>query len=146
MARPESRFCPERVDTLTARCEMFEESTRILLQCWQQESVATKQPHYEIPYPYETGVRGYPARKSIESAGAPGELGPDGAIRRVSVVPSPYSDPYPRIHLGRDEQEFTDKLLRYDYEMWVQHYSTFYDGIPKFDIQAAALPAYILAR
>ena len=179
--------------------EMFEESTRILLQCWQQESVATKQPHYEIPYPYETGVRGYPARKSIESAGAPGELGPDGAIHRVSVVPSPYSDPYPRvfvpmsgsaasvpflaqhgfrptyftaletlvnfatlyveegrasgmdyplgarqniarwIHLGRDEQEFTDKLLRYDYEMWVQHYSTFYDGIPKFDTQAATL-------
>ncbi len=44
-----------------------------------------------------------------------------------------------KIHLGRDEQEFTDKLLRYDYEMWVQHYSTFYDGIPKFDTQAATL-------
>jgi len=37
------------------------------------------------------------------------------------------------IHLGRNEAEFTGRLLRYDYEMWVQHYSKFYDGIPKFD-------------
>jgi len=42
--------------------ELFEERTRILLQCWQQESVAIKESHYEIPYPYETGIQGYPAR------------------------------------------------------------------------------------
>ncbi len=73
--------------------EIFEERTLMLMQCWMQESVAARQPHYEIPYPYETGVRGYPAWKSAETAGAPGEVGPDGSIRRVSVVPSPYTRP-----------------------------------------------------
>ncbi len=77
--------------------EMFEESTCILLQCWQQESVATKQPHYEIRYPYETGVIDYPGHESIETVGASGELGPDGTIRRVSIVPSPCSNPYPQM-------------------------------------------------
>ncbi len=172
--------------------EMFEERVNMLIECWTQESVASKQPHYEIPYPYETGVAGYPARESIQTAGAPGELGPDGNIRRVSVVPSTYTKPYPPVfvpmsgsaasipflarngfrpvyftplqsliefanlyveegraagidyalgerqciarwvHLG-DEKEFRDKLRRYDEEMYYQHYSTFYDKLPRSD-------------
>ena len=172
--------------------EIFEERTLMLMQCWMQESVAAKQPHYEIPYPYETGVRGYPAWKSAETAGAPGEVGPDGSIRRVSVVPSPYTKPYPPvfvamsgsassipflarhglrptyftnlenvlqfaklyveegravglpyamgerqnlvrwIHVGRNEQEFRDKLLRYDYEMYANFYTAFFPKLPHF--------------
>ena len=59
----------------------------MLMQCWTQESVESKQPHYEIPYPYETGVRGYPAWKSAATAGAPGEVGPDGNGSRAQVDP-----------------------------------------------------------
>ncbi len=172
--------------------EIFEERTLMLLQCWTQESVAIKQPHYEIPYPYDTGVRGYPAWKSAQTAGAPGEVGPDGSIRRVSVVPPPYTKPHPPvfvamsgsassipflahhgfrptyftnldnvlqfarlyvdearaaglpvtlgerqnivrwIHVGRNEQEFRDKLLRYDYEMYANFYTAFFPKLPHF--------------
>jgi alkanesulfonate monooxygenase SsuD/methylene tetrahydromethanopterin reductase-like flavin-dependent oxidoreductase (luciferase family) len=172
--------------------EIFEERTLMLMQCWMQESVAAKQPHYEIPYPYETGVRGYPAWRSASTAGAPGEVGPDGSIRRVSVVPSPHTRPYPPvfvamsgsassipflarhgfrptyftslenveqfarlyvdegraaglpyalgerqnlvrwIHVGRSDQEFRDKLLRYDYEMYANFYTAFFPKLPHF--------------
>jgi alkanesulfonate monooxygenase SsuD/methylene tetrahydromethanopterin reductase-like flavin-dependent oxidoreductase (luciferase family) len=172
--------------------EIFEERTLMLMQCWMQESVAARQPHYEIPYPYETGVRGYPAWKSASTAGAAGEVGPDGSIKRVSVVPSPYTRPYPPvfvamsgsassipflarhgfrptyftnlenvlqfarlyveegraaglqyamgerqnivrwIHTGRNEQEFRNKLLRYDYEMYANFYTAFFPKLPHF--------------
>lgn len=164
----------------------------MLLQCWMQESVEANEPHYQIPYPHDTGVRGYPAWKSAETAGAPGEVGPDGSIRRVSVVPAPYTRPYPPvfvamsgsagsipflarhgfrptyftgldtlvqfarlyvdearaaglpfavgerqnivrwIHVGRNEQEFRDKLLRYDYEMYANFYTAFFPKLPHF--------------
>jgi alkanesulfonate monooxygenase SsuD/methylene tetrahydromethanopterin reductase-like flavin-dependent oxidoreductase (luciferase family) len=179
--------------------EIFEERTLMLMQCWMQESVESRQPHYEIPYPYETGVRGYPAWKSAQTAGAPGEVGPDGSIRRVSVVPSPYTRPYPPvfvamsgsassipflarhgfrptyftslenvqqfarlyvdegraaglpyvlgerqnlvrwIHVGRNEQEFRDKLLRYDYEMYANFYTAFFPKLPHFPDTDATL-------
>jgi alkanesulfonate monooxygenase SsuD/methylene tetrahydromethanopterin reductase-like flavin-dependent oxidoreductase (luciferase family) len=172
--------------------EIFEERTLMLMQCWMEESVAARQPHYEIPYPYETGVRGYPAWRSASTAGASGEVGPDGSIKRVSVVPSPYTRPYPPvfvamsgsassipflarhgfrptyftnlenvlqfarlyveegraaglqyamgerqnivrwIHVGRNEKEFRDKLLRYDYEMYANFYTAFFPKLPHF--------------
>ena len=179
--------------------EIFEERTLMLMQCWTQESVESRQPHYEIPYPYETGVRGYPAWKSAATAGAPGEVGPDGSIKRVSVVPSPYTRPYPPvfvamsgssssipflarhgfrptyftsleniqqfarlyvdegraaglpyvlgerqnlvrwIHVGRNEQEFRDKLMRYDYEMYANFYTAFFPKLPHFEDADATL-------
>jgi alkanesulfonate monooxygenase SsuD/methylene tetrahydromethanopterin reductase-like flavin-dependent oxidoreductase (luciferase family) len=179
--------------------EIFEERTLLLLKCWAEDSVEAKQPHYEIPYPYETGVRGYPAWKSAQSAGAPGEVGPDGTIRRVSVVPSTYTRPHPPvfvamsgsassipflarhgfrptyftsldnvlqlarlyvdearaaglpftlgerqnivrwIHVGRDEQEFRNKLLHYDYEMYVNFYTAFFSKLPQFTDQDSTL-------
>jgi len=179
--------------------EIFEERTLLLLKCWAEDSVEAKQPHYEIPYPYETGVRGYPAWKSAQSAGAPGEVGPDGTIKRVSVVPRPYTRPHPPvfvamsgsassipflarhgfrptyftnldnvvqfarlyvdearaaglpfalgerqnivrwIHVGRNEQEFRDKLMRYDYEMYANFYTAFFPKLPHFEDADATL-------
>jgi alkanesulfonate monooxygenase SsuD/methylene tetrahydromethanopterin reductase-like flavin-dependent oxidoreductase (luciferase family) len=77
--------------------KLFEERVELLLACWTQESVAMKTSTYEIPYPYETGTPDYPARDSIKDAGAPGELGPDGNIKRVCVVPSVYTKPHPPV-------------------------------------------------
>lgn len=77
--------------------KIFEERVAMLLECWQQESVALKEAHYEIPYPSDTGVVGYPARDSIHKAGAHGEIDENGVIRRLCVVPAPYSKPYPPI-------------------------------------------------
>jgi alkanesulfonate monooxygenase SsuD/methylene tetrahydromethanopterin reductase-like flavin-dependent oxidoreductase (luciferase family) len=179
--------------------ELFEERTLMLLKCWAQDSVEDNQPHYQIPYPYETGVRGYPAWKSAQTAGGAGEVGPDGTIRRVSVVPSTYTRPHPPvfvamsgsaasipflarhgfrptyftsldnvlqfarlyvdearaaghpfalgerqnivrwIHVGRDEREFRDRLLRYDYEMYVNFYTAFFSKLPQFTDQESTL-------
>ena len=161
--------------------------------CWAEDAVEIRQPNYEIPYPYETGVRGYPAWRSAATAGAPGEVGADGEIRRVSVVPRPYTRPHPPvfvamsgsassipflarngfrptyftgldnvlqfartyvdearaaglpfalgerqnivrwIHVGRTEQEFRDKLLKYDYEMYANFYTAFFPKLPHFE-------------
>lgn len=179
--------------------EMFEERTRMLLQCWTQESVEVKGAHYQIPYPYDTGVRGYPAWPSAQTAGAPGEIGADGSVRRVSVVPRPYTKPYPPVfvavsgsassipflarngfrptyftgldqlvqfaklyfeeatgaglpfaygerqnivrwvHFGRDEQEYLDKMRRYDFEMYKHFYTAFYPKLPHFENDEATL-------
>ncbi len=165
--------------------EIFEERVGMLMECWTQESINFKHDTYEAPYPHETGVVDYPARKSIETAGGHGELGPDGSIQRHVVVPSLYSDPHPPlfapmsgsaasipflakngirpvyfsplavlrgfaedyvevgrsvgkeyalgerqciarwVHLG-DENEFLNKIVNYDVEMYEQHYQTFY--------------------
>ncbi|HLK87047.1 MAG TPA: LLM class flavin-dependent oxidoreductase [Candidatus Binataceae bacterium] len=172
---------------------LFEERTLMLLKCWADDAVEARQASYEIPYPYETGVRGYPAWRSAATAGAPGEVGSSGEIRRVSVVPRPYTRPHPPvfvamsgsassipflarhgfrptyftgldnvlqfarsyvdearaaglpfalgerqnivrwIHVGRTEQEFRDKLFKYDYEMYANFYTAFFPKLPHFE-------------
>jgi len=179
--------------------ELFEERTLMLLKCWTQESVEVNEPHYQIPYPYESGVRGYPAWKSALTAGAPGEVDPDGSIRRVSVVPRPYTKPYPPIfaplsgsadsipflarhgfrptyftsldsllklarlyveeaqaaglpftlgerqniarwiHVGGNKQEFRNRLLRYDYEMYANFYTAFFSKLPNYQDENATI-------
>lgn len=80
--------------------ELFEERTLLLLKCWAEDSLEARTPRYQIPYPHETGVRGYPAWRSAQTAGTPGEVGPDGTIRRVSVVPRPFSKPHPPVFVA----------------------------------------------
>jgi len=175
--------------------EIFEERVRMLLECWAEESISFKHETYEAPYPHDTGIVDYPARKSIETAGAHGELGPDGTIRRHCVVPSTYTKPHPPlfapmsgsaasipflakngirpiyfsplavlrgfaedyvevgrsvgvdyalgerqcmarwVHLG-EKQEFLDKIVKYDVEMYEQHYQTFYPKMQFGDREA----------
>ena len=77
--------------------EIFEERMMMLLKCWTEDAVEVKGSYYQIPYPHGTGVKGYPAWRSARAAGAPGEIGADGAVRKVSVVPKPYQSPHPPV-------------------------------------------------
>jgi hypothetical protein len=43
------------------------------------------------------------------------------------------------IHVGRNEQEFRDKLMRYDYEMYVNFYTAFFSKLPQFEDADATL-------
>jgi alkanesulfonate monooxygenase SsuD/methylene tetrahydromethanopterin reductase-like flavin-dependent oxidoreductase (luciferase family) len=79
--------------------KIFEERVKMLIDCWTQESVSLDQPHYQAPYPHDTGVVGYPARDCIYKAGAHGEIDSDGNIQRLCVVPSPYTKPHPPIFM-----------------------------------------------
>ncbi|MGI9557141.1 MAG: LLM class flavin-dependent oxidoreductase [Solirubrobacterales bacterium] len=75
---------------------VFEERVEMLLECWKEDSLVLDGEYYQAPYPLEEGIE-YPAWESAKNAGAEGEIGEDGRVHRVSVVPKPYQDPHPPI-------------------------------------------------
>ena len=80
--------------------QIFEEKMDIVLQCWTQEAVSYDGKFFKIPYPYETGVEGYPAYELARKSGALGEIGPNNEVRKVSVVPAPYTQPHPPVFVA----------------------------------------------
>ncbi|MFT7474843.1 MAG: alkanesulfonate monooxygenase SsuD [Verrucomicrobiales bacterium] len=86
---------------------VFEEKVDMLLRCWTEESVEFRGETYEAPFPYDTGVENYPAAEIAKHAGAPGEIDADGAVRRVSVVPKPYTDPHPPLFIATSKSPET---------------------------------------
>jgi len=79
---------------------IFEEQVDMVLSAWTNDSMDYKSDLWEIPYPYDTGIRGWPMAHWTAELGAPGEIGPDGAVRRVSVVPAPYTSPHPPVFVA----------------------------------------------
>src|SRR5271154_548012 len=82
--------------------KLFEEGIEIVQKAWTQESIEHNSDVWQIPYPYETGVTDWPLAKTGVTArfGAPGEVDADGNIRRVSVVPAPYTVPHPPVFVA----------------------------------------------
>ena len=76
--------------------EIFEERAEMLLKFWTEESSQIDGDYYKIPYPYKDGID-YPAWKSARDAGTHGEVGEDGRVHKVSVVPKPYQSPHPPV-------------------------------------------------
>jgi alkanesulfonate monooxygenase SsuD/methylene tetrahydromethanopterin reductase-like flavin-dependent oxidoreductase (luciferase family) len=85
--------------------DIFEERVDMVLDCWTQKSVKLDGNYYKAPYPSDTGVRGYPAWKISRDAGTEGEVDETGAIRRVSVVPSPYQQPHPPVFVATSKSD-----------------------------------------
>lgn len=78
--------------------EVFEEVFQIMKRCWTEETVRFKGKYYEIPAPFEEGIRRWPVAENwTRKYGAPGEVGADGEVRAISVVPRPYTLPHPEI-------------------------------------------------
>jgi len=77
--------------------KVFEEIYHILKLAWTQDSVSYKGDYYEVPFPFEQGIRRWPPREWTQKYGAPGELGPEGEIRKICVVPKPYQQPHPPV-------------------------------------------------
>ena len=76
--------------------DIFEERVEMVLDFWTEEGSRKKGNYYQVPYPFEEGVTGYPAAPTASEAGVEGEVGEDGSIQRVAVLPKPYQKPYPR--------------------------------------------------
>jgi len=79
--------------------EVFGEILKIMKMCWTQDTVRYRSEilgGYSIPHPFE-GIAHWPPREWTREFGAPGEVDPDGVIRRVSVVPRPYQKPHPKL-------------------------------------------------
>ncbi len=81
---------------------IFEEQVEIVLKAWTQDSIEHSGPTWQIPYPYETGVEDWPLAKfgTTGRFGAPGEVDEQGNVRRVSVVPAPYTRPHPQVFVA----------------------------------------------
>lgn len=78
--------------------ELFQENFKIMKMAWANELLQYKGPHYEVPYPYDTGVPNWPPADTITRPyGVPGEVDENGTIRGVSVVPKPYTRPHPQL-------------------------------------------------
>lgn len=80
--------------------QVFEEQMDIVRKCWTEDSVTYNGKFFKIPYPYDTGVQGYPAYELARKSGTPGEVGPHNEIRAISVVPAPYQRPHPPVFMA----------------------------------------------
>ncbi|WP_226381074.1 LLM class flavin-dependent oxidoreductase [Pseudonocardia oceani] len=75
--------------------ELFEEVYRILKLAWKEESFSYEGKFYSFPYP--PGGTNWPAADYIRRFGADGEIGDDGLLHKISVVPKPYQKPHPKL-------------------------------------------------
>jgi len=82
-----------------ANRRIFEEQIDIVLRAWRDESIEHDSHLWQIPYPHATGIdwlmSGVTARM-----GARGEVDDAGRVRRVSVVPAPYTRPHPPVFVA----------------------------------------------
>jgi alkanesulfonate monooxygenase SsuD/methylene tetrahydromethanopterin reductase-like flavin-dependent oxidoreductase (luciferase family) len=79
---------------------MFEEQVDLVTKAWTSDSLDYNGEFWKVPFPYDTGVEDYPAAPSAARFGAHGEVGENGEIRRVAVVPSPYQKPHPPVFVA----------------------------------------------
>lgn len=81
---------------------IFEEEVEIVLKAWTEASIEYQGTAWQIPYPYDRGVDDWPLAKAGVTGrfGAPGEVDEEGNVRRVSVVPAPYTRPHPPVFVA----------------------------------------------
>jgi len=77
--------------------DVFEEMFHIIKMAWTEESISYKGKYYEIPTPYNEGIRNWPVGKTWTKELGPGEVDDEGSVQRICVVPKPYTLPYPEI-------------------------------------------------
>ena len=70
----------------------------MVLDAWTQESIDHDTPLWQVPFPHDEGTR-WPMY-STAKLGAPGEMPDATHVRRVSVVPAPYTKPHPPVFVA----------------------------------------------
>lgn len=96
-APPLSRTDP-RVDDINRK--LLQEHFRIMQEAWTSDLLQYRSPHFEAPYPFEPGIEGWGPVEVTREAGVPGEVDDEGRIVGVSVVPSPFTKPHPRVFMA----------------------------------------------
>lgn len=74
---------------------VYEETLKVIRKAWTEETVTYNGEYYQIPYPYEEGIRRWPAAEWTRQYGAPGEVDENGVVRKICVIPEPYQKPHP---------------------------------------------------
>lgn len=100
--------------------EVFEEVYRIMKLAWTEDAFSYKGKFYQVPAPYDEGIRGWPVAASWTALyGAPGELDADGVVRKICVVPKPYTQPHPPLWQAFSASaETIDWCAREDILLW----------------------------
>jgi alkanesulfonate monooxygenase SsuD/methylene tetrahydromethanopterin reductase-like flavin-dependent oxidoreductase (luciferase family) len=75
--------------------ELFEECYQILKLAWKEEAFSYDGKFYQFPYPHPASP--WPAGDYTRRFGADGEMGDDGLLHKISVVPKPYQKPHPKM-------------------------------------------------
>jgi alkanesulfonate monooxygenase SsuD/methylene tetrahydromethanopterin reductase-like flavin-dependent oxidoreductase (luciferase family) len=74
---------------------VHEEYIDLIYKAWDEDLLQYKGEFYQVPFPYEEGISGWPAADWTRRFGAPGEIDEQGIIRGISVIPRPYQQPHP---------------------------------------------------
>jgi len=74
---------------------VHEEYIDLIYKAWDQDLLQYKGEFYQVPFPFEEGISGWPAAEWTRRFGAPGEIDEQGIIRGISVIPKPYQQPHP---------------------------------------------------
>jgi len=82
-----------------ANRDVFEQQLDMVIRAWTEESIESKDRPWQIPYPYDKGINDWPlALEGVtERLGAHGEVDANRTVRRISVVPAPYTKPHPPV-------------------------------------------------
>ena len=83
---------------------VFEEQVDLVLAAWSQESLEWN-GRWQIPFPYDEGIDW--TMTATKELGAHGEMDEGNRIRRVSVVPSLYTDPRPPVFVSSNASQET---------------------------------------
>jgi alkanesulfonate monooxygenase SsuD/methylene tetrahydromethanopterin reductase-like flavin-dependent oxidoreductase (luciferase family) len=75
--------------------DVYEEVLDIIRKAWTQDTISHDGKYYQIPYPYEEGIRRWPVAEWTRRYGAPGEIDAEGVVRNICVIPKPYQQPHP---------------------------------------------------
>lgn len=79
--------------------EIWEEFTEIVFKAWQEDAIDFNGKHYQIPFPYDEGISDWPCVDWTRRFGADGEIDADGVIRKIGVIPAPYTKPHPPVFI-----------------------------------------------
>jgi alkanesulfonate monooxygenase SsuD/methylene tetrahydromethanopterin reductase-like flavin-dependent oxidoreductase (luciferase family) len=78
--------------------EVFEELFSIMKKAWTEEAFSFTGKYYHVPAAGDGGIRNWPvARTWTEKYGAAGEVDGEGVVRKICVVPKPFSTPHPTL-------------------------------------------------
>ncbi len=79
--------------------DLFEEHVDLLVEAWTRESIDHNTDRWQIPYPFDEGMDWWMSEATAR-LGAPGEIDSAGRLRRISVVPAPYTKPHPPVFVA----------------------------------------------
>ena len=98
-AERQKRFADDKINR-----EVFEEQVDLVLKAWDNDSIESK-GRWQIPFPYDEGIDW--TMTATREIGAVGEMDDQNKIRRVSVVPAPFSSEHPPIFVSSNASRET---------------------------------------